>query len=211
MEDLKKLIAENIIKYRKQAGLTQYQLAEKLNYSDKAVSKWERGDSLPDIIVLKEMSTLFGISLDTLTSQKEEVECKPIKKILMHIHTSKMLITSVASVIVWLVATLVFISLSLFSVEGKIWLSFIYAIPVNLIVLLALAGIWKNKWYNFTCVSLLSLSIALSLQLSINYENIWLFFVLCVPIIILAFFLFIFRTNIFHIKRKKNKSNKTNS
>ena len=41
--DIKLNLAENLVKYRKHFNLTQAELAEKLNYSDKAVSKWERG------------------------------------------------------------------------------------------------------------------------------------------------------------------------
>ena len=50
--ELKKIVTENLIYYRKINKLTQLQLAEKLNYSDKAISKWERGESLPDLYIL---------------------------------------------------------------------------------------------------------------------------------------------------------------
>ena len=63
---LKKNVSEKITFYRKAAGLTQLELAEKLNYSDKSVSKWERGDGLPDITVLTNMAELFGVSVDDL-------------------------------------------------------------------------------------------------------------------------------------------------
>ena len=52
MDDLKLTVARDLADCRRAAGLTQLQLAEKLNYSDKAVSKWERGESLPDVAVL---------------------------------------------------------------------------------------------------------------------------------------------------------------
>ena len=55
MEDIKKIISKNIQTLRKDADLTQSELAERLNYSDKAVSKWERGESVPDIVVLKQI------------------------------------------------------------------------------------------------------------------------------------------------------------
>ena len=54
-EKVKKRIGANIAYYRRRAGLTQAGLAEKLNYSDKAVSKWERGDSIPDVLTLIQM------------------------------------------------------------------------------------------------------------------------------------------------------------
>lgn len=202
MEDIKKIIAENIVKYRKALGLTQSQLAEKLNYSDKAVSKWERGDSLPDIIVLKEMSLLFNISLDTLTSKHEE-RIIGIKKIWLKFHTNKFFITSLATILVWLVATLIFFVLTNFTTVPKAWLCFVYAIPVNFIVLLCLQSMWKDKWYNFLSVTGLSLSLALSCQLTFNLDKIWLLFVLCAPIIVCAFLWFITKPRIFKYKKKK--------
>ena len=68
MEDLKKIIARNIVDLRRANNMTQLELAEKLNYTDKAVSKWERGESLPDISVLKTIADLFGVKIDYLVT-----------------------------------------------------------------------------------------------------------------------------------------------
>ena len=65
-EKLKNQIGANIAAYRKNAGLTQAGLAEKLNYSDKAVSKWERGDSIPDVLTLMALAEQFGITVNDL-------------------------------------------------------------------------------------------------------------------------------------------------
>ena len=64
MNDFKRIIANNITELRRSVPLTQAELAEKLNYSDKAVSKWERGESIPDVIVLKQIADLFGVTVD---------------------------------------------------------------------------------------------------------------------------------------------------
>ena len=66
MEDLKPIIARNISALRQAAGMTQMELAEALHYSDKAVSKWERGESLPDVTILKKISQLFEVTVDYL-------------------------------------------------------------------------------------------------------------------------------------------------
>ena len=66
MEDLKKIIAKNIQSLRKAAGVTQIELAERLNYSDKAVSKWERGEAYPDTENLIIISEMFSITIDEL-------------------------------------------------------------------------------------------------------------------------------------------------
>ena len=68
IENLKSIITSNLIKYRKQAGLTQAQLASKLGYSDKTVSKWEREEGVPDIYILKEIADLYGITVNDLIS-----------------------------------------------------------------------------------------------------------------------------------------------
>ena len=65
---LRNQIGSNIAAYRKQAGLTQAGLAEKLNYSDKAISKWERGESVPDVLTLMQLGQLFGVTMDALVS-----------------------------------------------------------------------------------------------------------------------------------------------
>ena len=192
MENIKQLIADNIVKYRKMAGLTQFELASKLNYSDKAVSKWERGDSLPDVVVLKEIATLFGISLDCLTCEQKE-QPKFLKKIWFTINHKSVIISSISSLFVWLVATVVFVFGSMIFEIPKLWLSFVYAIPVNCIVLLAITKFWKNMWYNFIVVSVLILSIILSLYLTFDYHSVWLLFIIAIPLVALAFLWFVAR------------------
>ena len=59
-ENLTAIIAENLVYYRKKAQMTQLQLAEKLNYSDKSISKWERGEGVPDIFILAQLAKLYG-------------------------------------------------------------------------------------------------------------------------------------------------------
>ena len=76
MEDLKSIIAENITALRKGSSMTQIELAEKLNYSDKAISKWERGESVPDITVLKAIADMFGVTVDYLLVREHIVECE---------------------------------------------------------------------------------------------------------------------------------------
>ena len=73
-EKLKQRIGANIAAFRREKGITQAELAEKLNYTDKAVSKWERGESIPDVTTLVQVAELFSVSLDELAgiSQPEK-------------------------------------------------------------------------------------------------------------------------------------------
>ena len=67
------VIGLNIMKLRKQEGLTQMELAEKMGVSFQAVSNWERGLSCPDIERLAEISRLFNVSLDEITENRKTV------------------------------------------------------------------------------------------------------------------------------------------
>ena len=64
MDNLKNIVSKNIIYLRKLNQMTQFELGKKLNYSDKAISKWERGEAIPDAYILKQMSELFHVSVD---------------------------------------------------------------------------------------------------------------------------------------------------
>ncbi len=70
-EELQKKIAENLVKYRKLNGISQVELAQMLDYSNKSVSKWERGLGLPDILILYRISVIFGISVSELIGQDD--------------------------------------------------------------------------------------------------------------------------------------------
>ena len=72
LSELKLISASNIIKLRTEAGLTQAELGEKLNYSDKTISKWERGEAIPDAYVLTQMAEIFGVSVDYLLGLTDE-------------------------------------------------------------------------------------------------------------------------------------------
>lgn len=182
--ELKQIIAENITLLRKEAGFTQADLAEKLNYTDKAVSKWERGESMPDIAVLKSIAELFGVSVDYLLAEeheKTELIPEPTKKRRAGNHTA---ITFMSILIVWLVATFTFVMFDLVNPGFKVhWLSFAYAVPASMIVWLVFNSIWFNRRRNFLIVSLLMWTSLASLYLSLLPLgfNIWQIFFLGIP------------------------------
>ena len=104
MEDLKSNIAKNITELRTREKLTQAELAEKLNYSDKAISKWERGESLPDVTVLKQIADMFGVTVDwLLCDNTDSPRTQSNRKIKNH-NT----ITVLSFIGVWCLATLIF-------------------------------------------------------------------------------------------------------
>lgn len=182
MEELKLIVAKNIVELRKKNNITQLELAQKLNYSDKAVSKWERGESLPDIVVLKNIADLFDVSVDYLLAQDHKtIEMLKPKK---HIHNNRKLIFAMAAFLLLFFA-------SLFTVIAKIldlnsawyWLPYIYMIPFICIVSLVLNSLWFSRKKNYLIISFLLWSILISVYLSFLAfgKNLWILFILGIP------------------------------
>lgn len=167
MNDIKTIVAHNIAELRKASNMTQLELAEKLNYSDKAVSKWEHGDSIPDVAVLLEIADLFGVTLDFLVrSAHTPDEIK--KRFVKPRKYSRKAITLLSLLLVWFLTVFSFILVSLIWPDAKnVWLAFIYAIPVTAIVWLILNSVWFNQKINYIIISLLIWSAIVSLHLTL--------------------------------------------
>ena len=193
-EKLKYQIGRNIASYRKRAGLTQAGLAERLNYSDKAISKWERGESAPDVLTLVQLSEQFGITVNDLlvdpdalpeeTGAVQQAMEQVVEKALKR-KADKGTILSLSSILVWFVALFAYVMLSCFELtEAWSWIFFIYAIPANAIVLLSLRSAWHDFRWNQILISIIMwgsiLSVYVSLLVFMNW-NIWRLFLLGIP------------------------------
>lgn len=180
MNDLKSTVARNIAALRQGKGMTQLELAEQLNYSDKAVSKWERAESLPDISVLVELCDLFGVSLDALVRgeeprPQEPPETKPPYR--------RSVICLLSVLLVWFLAMTAFVMLNLFSTGLPAWLSFIYALPVSMIVWLVFNSLWFRRRMNYLIISFLMWTALVSIHLTFLMlgTNIWMIYLLGIP------------------------------
>ncbi len=183
MEDPKEIIARNIVDLRRKNGMTQLELAEKLNYTDKAVSKWERGESIPDVAVLKNIADLFGVTVDYLLTAEHKTTV-PVLSRLESTLRSHRVITGLSILLVALLATLIFVILDLLPGErGGAWLSFIWAVPVGSIVWLVFNSIWFNRHLNYLIISILVWSTLTATHITALFfgVNIWLIYVLGVP------------------------------
>lgn len=183
MQDLKFVIAKNIQKLRQEKGMTQLELAEKINYSDKTVSKWERGESLPDIVVLKSVADLFEVTLDYLV--EEEHDGKPVTKEILdkNYRRNCYIITGTSIFIVALMATLIFVILAMiFPGTSYPWLCYAYSVPAALIVWLVFNSIWFNPRKNYMIVSLLVWSLLLALYLTFSMLGFYIWPILLVGI-----------------------------
>lgn len=72
------MFADNLVALRKVNGMSQEELAEKIDVSRQTLSKWESGDSMPDLMKGKQLATIFGISLDELMEEKPEMPAMPV-------------------------------------------------------------------------------------------------------------------------------------
>lgn len=186
MDQIKSIISKNITALRLAKGITQIELAEMLNYSDKAISKWERGESIPDVTVLYRISEIFGVTLDYLVHSHKEVDDSGIK---LHDAARKknhIVITCMSVLLVWLLATFAFALFDMMPVETRALhsLAFIYSIPVSAVVWLIFNSIWFNAKINYLIVSLIMWSVLASLYLSLLafvHSSFWIIFTLGVP------------------------------
>ena len=193
-EKLKLQIGKNIAAYRKNLGLTQAGLAEKLNYSDKAVSKWERGESIPDVLTMMQLASQFGITVNDLLSDPNELPGNPctleaamtqVSEKALKRKANKTVILALSSTLVWFVALFAFVMLSTFDfLEKYSCLLFFYAIPANCIVLLSLRSVWRDFRWNKVLITGIVwgslLSIHVTLQVIIHY-NFWKIYLLGIP------------------------------
>ena len=204
-------IAKNLTYYRKRANLTQAELAEKINYSDKSVSKWEVGNGIPDVYILLQLARLFGVTLNELVG---EIPVETPKKRARGLH---LLIMLLSSGVVWLVATCVFALMLLWKPTAfSWWLIFLYAVCANAIVMIVYASIWKYRLVNFisistliwtaiTCVFLTVSAVAVGKDLG----ALWVVFLVGIPLQVLEVLWVFFRSLFTKHKKGKIKSEET--
>lgn len=199
MTEMKGIFAANLSSLRSQRGWTQVELGEKLNYSDKTISKWERGESIPDAAILKEISRLFGVSLDTLLTdhegkdpdhweenkvQKNQKKNKDKKKSahqrLMelpslerkHANAKHLLISTVSVSGMWLLAFGALIIT--WAVTGRLqWMIVAYTLPVMFILGIVFESVWGEKRliWNLIFVTFLILCLILDVYLQIRIST----------------------------------------
>lgn len=172
MDDIKHIVAKNIMELRLLNNMTQMELAEKLNYSDKTISKWERAESSPDISVLVKIANLFGVTLDYLV-RAENIEEKVKENKHKETKYNRKVITYISESVVWFIAIFAFIVTSLIIQKTTFqWLYFVYALPIVLIIKLVFNSIWFNPRNNYFIISALVWSILATIHTTFLYFKI---------------------------------------
>ena len=173
MDDIKSIVARNIVELRQANHMTQLDLAEKLNYSDKTISKWERAESTPDIAVLIEIAQLFGVTLDYLVKAEHDDVQEVQKPAHEEPKYNRKAIAYISESVAWILAIAAFILTTL--IMGRVtfqYLYFVYALPAVLIVRLVFNSIWFNPRNNYYIISFLMWSILAVLHLTFLYFGI---------------------------------------
>ena len=202
MTELKKIVAHNIATLRGEAHLTQFELGEKLNYSDKAVSRWERGEAIPDAYVLLMMAEIFGVTVDYLLKEhtEEEFAVTEDKEELPHeekvrgFSPNHRRITLLTFVSIWAISLLAFLITAM--AGAAFWQIFIYAVPVSATVLLVLNSIWGTRKHVLILVSILVWSVLLLVHISLlAIGNFWVIYLLGIPCQVIVPIAFSIRKN----------------
>ena len=189
LSELKLISASNIIKLRTRAGLTQAELGEKLNYSDKTISKWERGEAIPDAYVLTQMAELFGVTVDYLLSshdaweppeQQEEEEQRQEER-----HYSINVIIAISVLGVWTMALTIFVMLWLFDII--LWQTFVVALPVSILTYMVLICVFRRRKYLQFVIAAFVLSMFILLYFTLPMQKPWQLFLIAVPAEVIVF------------------------
>ena len=185
MDERKATIASNLIRLRLAAGMTQAELGEELNYSDKSISKWERGDVTTDVFVLMQIAEIFGVDVDYLLKPHNEIEPAIYNKPANEATYTTNMITLVTILGIWTVALFVFVILWICGMV--VWLVFVYAVPVSLITFLVLNSVWNGGKKNRYIIAALVLSIIATVYLTFLGRNLWQLWLMAIPSLLLVF------------------------
>lgn len=178
MKDINLIIGNNIKELRKINKMTQSDLAEKLNYSNKAVSRWESGEVIPDVQTLNNICEIFEVPIESIF--KEQLPTEKVKKEYKFRMGNKMAISLLAIMMIWLIATVVFVY-SRITFDDNLWQVFLWAIPLSCIIGIVFNSIWGRKFFNFVLISILIWSTLACIYLQFIKYNMWLIFIIGIP------------------------------
>ncbi len=179
--NIQETLISNLTALRKSRGLTQIELGEKINYSDKTISKWEKGDSCPNVEAVYKIARFYGVTVDDLLS--EDFEQDKETAVQRQHNYSKLIISCLAVMAVWVIATIVFAALLLKSTPMP-WLIFVFAAPASAVVALVFNSMWGNTRFNYLIISILVWTLLTSIFLSaLEYVKVlWVIFLIGIPI-----------------------------
>lgn len=180
MKSINERIATNLVILRKNAGLTQLEFANKLNYSNKAISKWEKGESIPSVETLEQICLFFNITLNDLTSEIP-YDAKKKEKNLSKLSANKVIIICMLIVATWFISTILFVYDKIIN-DTSNFMYFLWALPSSLLITLIFNYLWENKKSIYPLVSLLIWSLLLCIHLQFLSYNLWAIYIIGIPL-----------------------------
>lgn len=205
MKDIKELVSQNLISLRKQNNLTQVELSEKINYSDKAISRWEKGEVLPSLEILQDLAYLYNVPISYFLEEHPDNYTKNLKEKTINIYTAIMLMIILA---IWTIAIFLFFVLAQYK-DVYYPMCFIWPIPMTAFTVQLVIQYFIKSKYSIIPASIGLWTLIASFYLQKISLNLWPIFLLGIPIqiaIILTDLVKIIRSP----KVKKNKGKKSN-
>ncbi|MBO5212459.1 MAG: helix-turn-helix transcriptional regulator [Clostridia bacterium] len=191
MKDVRPIIAKNLAFFRKEKGLTQAELAEKLNYSDKAVSRWEHGDTLPDINILYSLCEFYGITMDILLD--DETDKKEIlKQNNKHIIINKIMIMIMSGIAVLLAAVVIFVYF-ISTKDIYYWQVFVWTVPATCVFLMVSGKNITNAVLKLTLNSIFIWGTLAAIFVQLLPNNSWYIFLIGIPLQFVASIWFVLK------------------
>ncbi len=182
MENLNQVISDNLKSLRKKHNLTQAELAEKINYSNKAVSRWEMGDVIPDITTLNTICEVYNIPLSAIFEENAaDKKYAKSEKLRIPAMGNRLAIALLSIILIWFIATVVYVSVKVIS-GNALWQVFIFAIPVSCVVGIVFNSIWGYPTIKHLLLTVLNWSILASVYLSLIRYNLWIIFMVGIPV-----------------------------
>ncbi len=179
MDELEAIVSSNLTALRKRRGWTQAELAEKIHYSDKSVSKWERGEALPDLKVLKTLSELYGVTVDCFLTEGAAEDPAPYMAPASKLRY-QIWVTLLAVCIVWLAATALF-SYSLLNAGEGFWTAFIWAVPASAVVIAVFDRRYFRGKLSFPVASIFLWGVITAIFLQWLDYHMWALFIIGAP------------------------------
>ena len=207
MENVKEIVSQNLVRFRKEKNLTQAELAKLINYSDKAISRWETGEVVPDLETIYTLAEVFGVPVSSITERptEEEVSKKTDTPLGQKILSQIFLLFEI-----WLIITVIFVYVKI-TKETSIWQLFVWGVPASAIVLWFFNRKENANALLFIFATVFVWSFITCVYLHLLDSNPWYMYFIGLPLqgLIVVRYVFNYRQSIRRIKlpREKKKHN----
>ncbi len=205
MEDVKKIVSQNLVRLRKESNLTQAELAKRINYSDKAISRWEKGEVIPDLETIYALSETFGVPVSAITEKQAETERTEDETPAIR---QKILSQIFLLCEIWFVVCVIYVYVKI-TRETSIWQLFVWGVPASAIVLWFFTR--KDKKADvllFVYASIFVWSLITCVYLHLLAANPWYLFFAGLPLqgLLVIRYIFNYKQNLKRIRLRREKS-----